>query len=135
MKISAYDKNYNVILTNHLIENRKTSSRPRGYHYTKKDIKEILLTALSSDLTSFRDKGAIRLRYKDIDGYISFMVITLTTDTITVITILDTNHKHDDFVSYDEVPNKIDLVGKFIFERCYELKIAKQPPRGRLKKK
>jgi len=119
-------KEYHINVTDHIIEYRKGSSTPRGHNYSYETIEEVLTKALYNGLTSFRNKGIVRLRYKDIDGYISFMLVELTDNTITIVTVLDSKHKNDDFHSYVKVQNSIELTKYFVLKQLFELKIVKQ---------
>lgn len=133
MKIEAFEKSYNIVITSHLEHTRTGYSNPRGYNYQEEDIKDILECALRNGLTSFRNKGTVRLRYKDTEGCISFMLIALKADIITIITVLDTKHKRDDFMSYITVKNTIELVGQYTLEKRYELKLVKATPTTKAK--
>ena len=110
------------------MEEREGYLNSRGYNYAEEDIAEVIKQAMYQGLTSFRNKGIVKLKYKDDDGYISFMLVTLDDSNIlTIVTILDSARKDDYFTSYVKVQNNINLVQYFTLERKYELKIITKP--------
>jgi len=136
MQIINDGRTNNVIITDHLNDIRTHENKSRAYNYSEEDILEILDISFKQGLSSFRNKGTVKIKYKDEEGYLCFMILKIDDNDIRVITIMDSRHKNDDFYAFIKVQNIIDITRFYIHEERYELKIinVSAPTRQKIKK-
>lgn len=89
-EVEFSNKKYKIVLTNHLY--KKRNKYYRNSLLTETAIKATILQALVNGLTSFKNKGTVKVHVMVYDGSSITLLLSIDDLTITVITALKTRH-------------------------------------------
>jgi len=103
-------KDYKVHISNHIYESRN-GEYSRKYGLSNEYLYDIIKLAINNGLTSFRNKGTVKILVKTEHDLYYTLLIEVKDHNINIITILFS--KFANFDLFPKVHNKINLIQKY----------------------